>query len=177
MDFLKTRLIDPIRVTLSPLSLVPTLLNLLFYFVVQTVFFWFVASNTVLYSVSMKSEVMIDFALSNPHNYSLFKKWVESDDPAMVQKAAEENAAREKVNLELLKKWIAPAIVAALALLLLTLIRVRMKGENLDRIDGFIIGLVIFAFTTELYFYFFVIRRQILISDNDMLLAAFRFVA
>lgn len=161
---------------LDPRNLFIVILNLIAFATIQTIFFWFVGSKQVDAVVEQKADFFSELAkrddivhqemldyLNDPKNGKVLADKVKIDN---------ENTAAK--NWELTYSMIGPpyfALCAILGFMFLSMIVFRKFPTS---IDAFLALMVITAFTTELFFYFLVVRQQITIGDAELRLGVLK---
>lgn len=144
------------------------LANVLFFMVVQTLFFKYVASQQYEDVLVSKLE-MIKLAMQkNP----AFKRQIlelKKDYQQKYQKLAkEQEAKREIINRDLTWKYCTQLIVFTVAVFVGIAVFVKSK-RGWEDIDSLNMLFVTLAYSTELFFFFFIVRKYEFVGDNYIL--------
>ena len=143
--------------------------NIIFFIMVQTAFFYFIASKQFNNVLLDKVDIITNYANNNPDvKYSIketleSEKWQEIYDIAKDQKIE-----RSKENVRLIIKWILPIIIFGLALLIYFVSKLRIKKENWSNVDNALLILVVGAFSTELLFFFGIVSKYNFYGDQQI---------
>lgn len=152
---------------IDPANLLILFANLLAFVLLQTTFFWFVASRNVERVLDDKSEYVSELLSKRGVTLELLKEYLDSEESKQLPaKAEEQRKEREAANWELLKTYIAPVVIALGCVLVLIFLSLVKRGQPLTSIDLFLLFLVLGAFSTELYFYLTVTSQLIHLADN-----------
>ena len=152
--------------------------NLLFFALVQTLFFIFVASRIESDVVKRKGEALLQLRqLISKHPCERFRHLGCFIDRAVVEArisrqahVIREEASREESNIDLLRRWLGPVILTLTILVGLLFLRgaygrYRSGTPIMSVVGGVGLLMVVLAYTTELLFYFGVVRRYQHIGD------------
>lgn len=162
-----SRIVYSLKSFFDPLNMIPVFLNLVVFMCVQITFFWFVASRTVTDAFIEKARYIHDLmrrdsTLNASLMAYLFNPVTAEEIPKI---AAEQKRRRDEANFQLVITTLGPPIGAALGVLVLLFIIMMFRGQRLTKIDFFLLSLVIFAFSTELVFFFVLVRNYIYLGD------------
>lgn len=155
---------------IDPSNLLVVVANVFAYIILQTVFFWFIASNSVNYVLEDKAGLVHTFFSQRDSTERMMRAYL--DNPLNTEYlpsiAARQKEERDAQNWELVKTYIMP--VAVVLLVALVVIRGVMffRRQPLTRIDMFLLFLVLGAFTTELYFFLTVSSQLTYIGDGEI---------
>ena len=142
----------------------------------QTLFFWFIASESIGNIVKDKSILIKNMASGIPEIKKLIEDYLDSAEFEMeYYRGIEEKKIRYENNVKLMWKWMLPPFVIISILLGLSILteiycicnKIRPR-YRFDKIDALILTSVFGAFTTEVIFYLIVISRSRLLSDIDI---------
>lgn len=141
--------------------------NVLFFMIVQTGFFYYIASNQ--YQNVLESKLKL-LKLLKEKNKSVEKKINEfkSDSQNLKIVAEEQKISRKKTNIELTKNFCGKSIGAGLILLsfVLLLTNSQRPWGHSDTIN---LLLIVFGYTTEILFFFFIVRKYQFVGDQYMI--------
>ena len=142
--------------------------NVLFFMVVQTLFFKYIASQQYENVLISKLD-MIKLAMQkNP----AFKRQIlelKKDYQQKYEKIAkEQQAKREIINRDLTWKYCTQLIVFTVTIFIGIAVFVKSKRgwQNIDTLNMLFVTL---AYSTELFFFFFIVRKYEFVGDNYIL--------
>ena len=154
---------------------VVNLVNVLFFVVVQTIFFVLVASRELDRVVREKSSILLTLREQLGHNCvergvsALDWRIHEVDADVRRRNPEALKAERWQANRGLLLRWVGPvvlALVVGLAALIGFLV-VRKHAFPVSHRVG--LGLVVVAYIVEILIFLFVIERYTMVGDNQLL--------
>jgi hypothetical protein len=163
-----------IKDTFKPSNMVITLCNIIFFIVVQTLFFKFIASKQFNIVLQNKMGIINNFANNNLSVKKQIQEYLLTEEAKNISNNAKsENLVREKKNLKLIKNKIGPILGLCFILLLMFIfIMIYNKNKNIKPIwsstDTAILSLVLFAYSTELMFYFGIVRNYEFFGDQEL---------
>ena len=124
-------------------NLIVVFCNVIFFIVVQTLFFKFIASKQFNVVLADKVGIINELAKHDPFTSKQINKYLKSKAAKELEKKAKvQSEMREIKNRELIKKWIGPPLAGALILLLLSYLRMKVINP---------IGLVLIMYYYLLY--------------------------
>lgn len=141
------------------------LANVLFFMVVQTYFFKYIASQQYEYVLETKLQFLRTLAKHNPE-FAYLIQHSNRDAQEKYKKTAEsQHEQRKKANdsLEFMYCWIPIICTSALIVAI-----IFFKHQKWTRIDTYNLLFVMLAYSTELFIFFFVIRKYLFIGDNNL---------
>lgn len=156
--------------TINPANLLLVVANVLAFVILQTLFFWFIASRSVERVLEDKAGFIATFFSQKGVTKEMMTDYLNSpsNKEELAKVAAQQRKGREQQNWELVQQYIQPIVIGLLsAFLFLSLVMFR-RGQPLTRIDMFLLFLVLGAFSTELYFYLTVTSQVIYIGDGEI---------
>jgi hypothetical protein len=158
--------------------------NLLFFAIVQTAFFVMIASRLETKVVMAKGTALLQLRqllakhpCPNIRQAGCLLDRVVTEGRLRFQvPAMADEAACRKANKSLLVQWILPIVLALGGVLMLLIARAmlfrhRYKTPPLTAVGGIGLFMVVVAYTTELLFFFGVVRRRHHIGDFEVLRA------
>ena len=148
--------------------------NILFFMTVQIFFYWFIASRQIDNVCASKAKILV--ILREQMQREGRHEEILALDAAVLGAAEQkrlmvenERKQRDQANKTLIRKWILPPIIVA------TLLIIGLVGYNHTRRYPFTFAhkfglcLVLLAYVTEIFFYVFVVRPYVMVSDSDIL--------
>lgn len=166
-----TRVVYTAKAFFDPLNMIPVFLNILVFMCVQIVFFWFVASRAVLDAFADKAKYIHDLAQRDPVTNASMLAYLTSES-AMVdipKMAAEQKRQRDEENLRLVFGTLGPPIGFALGMLIFFFLVMLVRGKKFTSVDLLLISLVLFAYSTELVFFFVLVKNYMYLGDVEFL--------
>jgi len=143
-------------------NLIVVFANVIFFIIVQTLFFKYIASKQFNVVLADKVGIANELAKYDPFTSKQIYKYVKSDEAKELKnKALELSKTREKMNIERIKKWIGPPLIAAVCLLLLSVFKMAKQGpdKKWSGVDWVLLSFVLGAYGTEILFYLGIVRK------------------
>ena len=150
---------------------VVNLFNVLFFVVIQTFFFMFIASREIDRVVANKSKVI--HSLRREMVASGMQRGVDALDHHMYQQRERlrtENVGRARAlrhlhNWMLAGRWILPVALALTLALVFCIVMVKRKGHGFSYAHRVGLALVVVAYLTEVLFFLLVVERYRMLGD------------
>ena len=151
-------------------NLIVVFCNVIFFIVVQTLFFKFIASKQFNVVLGDKVGIINDLAKHDPFTSKQINKYLKSKAAKELEKKAKvQSEMREIKNRELIKKWIGPPLAGALILLLLSYLRMKKSNQpNWSGVDNVLLSFVLAAYATEILFYIGIVRKFKFYGDQQI---------
>lgn len=161
-----------------------TMCNIIFFMIVQTLFFKYVASKQFNIVLQNKMEIITELAKNNITVNNKINEYKKSLSVANMKKnAIKENKTREEKNSKLMFKEFGPFIgtsITILAIFVGMMIYNALTSNNewhkWKSTDTAVLTLVVFAYTTELLFYFGIVRNYNFYGDQQLYNNLYRIV-
>lgn len=154
-------------------NVVVSLVNVLFFAVVQTLFYKYIGSRELDRTVKHKSSILRTVRENLEKNHleapvllldaAVLRAGVTKRQEARV-KAAERNAA----NNRLIMRWIGPILFLLLLVIIALVLFNRKKDRSFEFAHWFGMALVVFVYVPEILFFFFVIERYQMVGDYEL---------
>lgn len=144
--------------------------NVIFFMIVQTAFFWYIASKQ--YENVLDSKLNMLKLLASKNSYIKRKLYNIKDDYTAKYKSKVEELERERIkyNKELTWDYCGKLIVIVLCIIIaLVFSYIFIKGHPWNNIDTLNMIFVTLAYCTELFFFFFIVRKYEFVGDNYIL--------
>lgn len=147
------------------------LCNLLAFVLLETVFFWFVASHSIDRVVEEQAIVFSNYLIDSKQKDLFIKQYLQNELATQIlpERAKEVRDKREKDNWNLVMTYIFPIVVALGIVIVLVRLFLFLRGKPLTTIDYFLLFLVLTSFSTELYFYLTVSSQIIFFPTASLL--------
>lgn len=147
--------------------------NVIFFMVVQSFFFYFVASKQYENVLANKMDLVSRFANKNELSKQKFKDFKDAFLLQQNKKADQQYSERMKENWQYIKKYCVYPILAASAALLFVIYFIKYNS-SWSSIDSLNLTLVLLAYATELYFFFFIVRKFEFVGDQYIIANIFK---
>jgi hypothetical protein len=149
-------------------DLIPVLANVIFFVVVQTLFFKYVASKQ--YENVLESKLDFVKTICDNDNYLRDKIYKIRDDYLENNKELVERQEkiREEKNIKLYYSYSGIPFVIFL-LMLLHLIFIMKSKRKWNDVDSLSLLFVTLAYCTELFFFFFIVRKYEFVGDHQII--------
>jgi hypothetical protein len=147
------------------------LLTVLFFIIVQTLFFLYIVSKQYDSVILAKAE-LIKLMAENNNKFKLYIDTIKEENIEELERnAAIANARRYELNKELVIKYcfIPANVVGGLLLLTILYSLFNFKGPKWTYIETISLFLIITSYLTELYFFFFIVKKYEMVGDIEIL--------
>lgn len=150
-------------------NMIIVLSNIIFFMVVQTLFFKYVASKQFNIVLEDKANIVGEYLKHDPDANEKFRKFKNSDDAQNIKKNADaQQAIREKQNWSSTLMWVGVPLLIIVALLIFFIVRLFFKNEVWDTTDTMLLSFVVFAYMVEVFFYIGVVRPYQFYGDQSI---------
>ena len=150
-------------------NMITLLSNVIFYIVVQTLFFYFIGSKQFNNVLENKVDIVVSYAKKNIYLKEFIKEYISNENAKKLEKEAKkQKKKREKYNRSLIFKWIGIPLLICIVVLLINIFKLFILGESWGRSDNIILLLVIFAYSTELCFFFGIVKQYEFYGDHKI---------
>mgnify|MGYP001174854305 CR=1 FL=1 len=150
-------------------NMILTFSNIIFFIVVQTLFFYFIASKQFNIVLGDKVGIFNEYVSRNKPLKEQIRMFFASKDYENIKEGAkEEEEDREEYNQNLLKSWILPPLSIATTILLLFILKLFLYDEPWSEVDTVGLFLVVTAYTTEILFYLGIVQQFKFYGDNQI---------
>lgn len=149
-------------------DLIPVVANVLFFMVVQFLFFKYVASKQYEQVLLSKVDFVNNLQRESTIIQKKFSKLKTEYISSIKNNALEQEKLRDINNNKLTNTYIhIPILIACLMLLhLIFIMKSKREWEDTDTLALIFVAL---AYCTELFFFFFVVRQYEFIGDNNII--------
>jgi len=147
--------------------------NVLFFMVVQTMFFIFIASKQYETVLADKMDLISRFVNKNAGSKQKMKDFKDAYLLSNSKKAEEQHTVRMQENKKYINKYCLLPIGAAIIALIYVIYKVN-AASPWSSTDSLNLALVLLAYTTELYFFFFVVRKFEFVGDHYIIANIFK---
>ena len=167
----RSRVYYDISAVFEPMNLILVLTNLFVFIVIETIFFWEVASKGVVNEVTSFATYIDDFTNEDAETNDDLLEYLNSEEQTerVPEEAQTQRDLRTATNIGLIKTFIVPPGAVVLGILCLLVIVMVFKRSRFTFIDFVLLSTVVFAFTTELIFYLLVLGRWKYLGPQQLL--------
>ena len=148
--------------------------NVFLFVFVQTAFFYFVASKQFNNVLASKVDIVNTYLQHDNKAKEEMKVFLNSDEVKEVQRLAkEQEEKRNEANIELIKKDILPLLIVVGGLVALVIYAMYTNKANqwsgFDKTDQVLLWSVLLAYSTELLFFFGIVRQYEFYGDHAII--------
>jgi hypothetical protein len=144
--------------------------NVTFIVVIQTLFFWYIASQQYTTVLKEKIKLVRAFADKFPEiksDLNLMKAEYSTQNAQITQ---EQEAKRMEINIELVKDRVIPFLYVLGGLYLLVFIwKAFVRKQPWSNVDTWSLIFVLTAYCTELFFFFFIVQKYEFVGDHHII--------
>lgn len=150
-------------------NMIVVLSNVIFFIVVQTMFFKYVASKQFNIVLEDKAGIVGEYLKYDPNANEKFRRFKNSEQVKIIkQNAKKQEALREKENAESTMMWIGIPLLVIGAFLIFFVIKLFYKQEHWDTTDTMLLSFVVFAYLIEVVFYLGIVRQYQFYGDQSI---------
>lgn len=155
-------------------NVVVSLVNVLFFVVVQTIFFKLVGAQQLDRTVQEKAKVLRVIRENLEENelrtpILLLDAAVLRTGVTKRDQANREKEKRKDMNNDLIVRWMGPLALFLIGAIILVLVYNRKHQRPLTFAHYVGLVLVVVSYVTELMFFFFVVRKYVIVGDYELL--------
>jgi len=144
------------------------LANVLFFMLVQTYFFKYIAAQQYEYVLETKLQTFKTLAKYNPEFAYALQHVKQESLKKLEQVAAQQRKQREEINNELEFTYCWQPIIVVSSVIALLVISLYLKKQAWTKVDSANLLFVVLAYSTELFIFFFIIRKYVFIGDINL---------
>ena len=156
----------------EPKNLSFVVINVIIFVFVQTLFFWFILSRNIINIATEATSYQVEYLRSNDEAKVEFCQKSSTNMEELRLEAEKEKREAEQKNIKLLRDNLVNYVLYAYGFLFLLMIWMFFKRTRYTGPDLIIIATVLFAFSSEIFYYVFVLRQTKFISINQLLTEA-----
>jgi len=143
--------------------------NILFFIVVQTLFFKYIASKQFEIVLKDKINIFNTYLKYDSEQKEKIKKYLEKDETKqMLEKGKLQENERNKLNNKLIIKWIGIPFIVTLIIFIASVGRLKLQNKYWTKIHTGLLLLVVTAYLTELFVYFAIVRQYKFYGDHEL---------
>ena len=150
--------------------------TVLFFYVIQTLFFKYIASNQYNNLLLQKARFLTKLGKYNTSIAALIEEMKKNAEVNLKTKALESQKIRERINKRLIFNYcVIPIIVVSSILLLIVIYSLFTKSKkSWSYIETISFILILGSYLTELYFFFFMVQKYEIVSDDELTYKLFK---
>jgi hypothetical protein len=171
---------------ITPPVIFITFLNIGFFMIVQIAFFYFIASKQIDVIIQSKAGILNTYSSFSKNTRDFINNYLNSDEFKKKKKIS--NLTREerlRLNRKIIWYQLRPILIVIFSIILISLLFIiyysltSNKNEKLkfSTSDKILVLLVIGAFTTELLFFFGIVKKHEFIGDIEIFNSVYKRVA
>lgn len=152
-----------------PANMIVIFMNVLFFMIVQVLFFQFIASKQFNVVLKDKANILTEYIKCDDDAKKSITSFKKSDYVKDVKKKAEQQEKkRDKANIKLMMKWLGLPFLISLCLLALFIILqiINRKKDKWSNIDWALLTLIVGAYITEILFYLGIVMQYKFYGDQ-----------
>lgn len=144
--------------------------NVIFFIIVQTLFFNFVASKQFNVVLRDKADILNQYISQDKDAQKKYKEYRESKEVSSINKlSSKQEKNRKKENRSLIGSWIGIPLLLSTAILMFLIIGILLdKNSNWDKVDTVLLTLIVGAYATELLFYLGIVSQYEFYGDQQI---------
>jgi len=146
-------------------NLIIVIVNVIFFMFVQTLFFNLVASQQYVNVLKSKVDILNILSQKDPHIRTLLSAFKTDYIKTHIETAKKQEALRKEHNDALARQHSYHYIALATVVLVAIVLPMKSK-ENWGPVDTLNLIIVLLAYSTELVFFFFVVRKYEFVGDH-----------
>jgi hypothetical protein len=146
-------------------NLIVVIVNVIFFMFVQTLFFNLVASQQYVNVLKSKVDILNIFSQKDPHIRTVLSAFKTDYIKAHIESAKQQEALRKQHNDALAREHSYHYIALATVILVAVVLPMKSK-EPWGPVDTLNILIVLLAYSTELLFFFFIVRKYEFVGDH-----------
>lgn len=143
--------------------------NILFFIVVQTLFFKYIASKQFEIVLEDKVDILNEYLKYDEQQKEKIKVYMEKEETKeLIKKGNEQEKKRDKLNNNLIMKWIGIPFIIVLIIFIASVGRLKLQGKYWTKIHTGLLLLVVTAYLTELFIYFGIVKQYQFYGDQKI---------
>lgn len=152
-------------------NLIITLSNMLTFMVVQIIFFYFIATKLFSKLIVSKTSALKKYNEYDSNTRKIFQDYKNSEEFKRIERIKNnQNELRSYLNIQLIMNKLIPLVLTVLIIILISIIILQSTNkQHFDFVDLVLLFLVLFAFTTELIYFFFIVEQYYFVGDIELI--------
>ncbi len=152
-------------------NLLINLSNIVIFLIFIILFFWFILSRQFDYIVLDKVNIISLLAKYDKDFNETLTEYLNTNESLyeIPKKALEQEESRNAYNFILLQTEVFPFLYVVCTSLIIVILYIIVKRKKLLKAEYYLLSFVVFAFITEVIFYFLVIKEWQFIGDYQLL--------
>lgn len=152
-------------------NLIITLSNMFTFMTVQILFFYFIATNLFPKLILSKTSALKEYNQYDSNTRKVFQDFKNSNEFKRLERIkGNQEELRNYLNIQLIMNKLIPIVMVILFFILANIIRLQLDTtQHFAFVDGFLLFLVLFAFTTEVIYFFFIVEQYYFVGDIELI--------
>ena len=143
--------------------------NVLFFMIIQTLFFKYVASKQFEILLKDKVYILNEYLKYDEEQKEKIKNYLDKQETKeLMEKGAKYEKERNKINNKLILKWFGIPFIIVLTIFIVSVLRLKIQGKYWNKIHTGLLLLVITAYLTELFIYFAIVKQYKYFGDHNI---------
>lgn len=154
---------------LEPSNMIIIITNIIFYMIIQTLFFYFVASKQFNNLLTNKMDIVNEYLSFDEKANNAMKKFLKSQYITDIKKQSkqQENKCNKENKIMITKYLIVPFIILIVCLCVFVYMLIKKRKQWIEA-DTILMILIISVYSVDLIFYFTVIKKYKFIGDENL---------
>lgn len=154
----------------APANLIVIFANVMFFMIIQTLFFRYIASKQFNVVIRDKANIMNEYLKYNKEASKEYDVYKNSKEVNEIKKNAKKQfKERDGINIDNTKTWIGiPFSIVLFILVVLVGMIFYNKNNTWDSVDTVLLSLVVLAYATEVVFYIGLVRQYQFYGDQSI---------
>lgn len=154
----------------APANLIVIFANVMFFMIIQTLFFRYIASKQFNVVIRDKANIMNEYLKYNKEASKEYDVYKNSKEVNEIKKNAKKQfKERDGINIDNTKTWIGiPFSIVLFILVVLVGMIFYNKNNTWDSVDTVLLSLVVLAYATEVIFYIGLVRQYQFYGDQSI---------
>lgn len=154
----------------KPSNMIVVFANIIFFMVVQTLFFRYVASKQFDIVLTNKAQIVADYLQYDKDAALKYQYFKSSEQAAKIREEAEkQQKQRDDDNFNSMLKWIGIPVFIAVFIMIVFISMIFIKdNEEWDNVDTILLSFVFCAYIAEILFYLGIVNKYEFYGDQSI---------
>ena len=155
----------------KPSNLILMIVNISAFVIVSVLWFWYIGSQQLFVFLDQKAHVFNNIARNDENFNKLVEDMIQSakNDTANIEKVKQDIKNRNNRNVDLFRELIAPPLTILGCLFILSIGYFFFRCDTWGWSETILVFLLLFAFLTEIIFFFVIIQDFQFMSNTTIL--------
>lgn len=152
-------------------NLIITSSNMFTFMTVQILFFYFIATKLFPKLILSKVSAINKYNQYDVNTKKIFMDFKKTNQFKRLKRITDNQIElRNYLNIQLIMNKLIPIVLVILFFILINIIRLQLdNNQHFEFVDWVLLFLVIFAFTTELIYFFFIVEQYYFVGDIELI--------